>query len=73
MPKTKGNSLSRPRSCKLEGNLLEYPIFYFGDRNRPKEMSFRFEEERDAKSITRKVTVGFSGSCLCRSIFVLSS
>ena len=51
-------SSTKKQSCRVEGNLLEYPTFYFGDRSRPSKMSFVFEGEIDGQPIHRKITVG---------------
>lgn len=44
-------------SCKVEGNLLEYPLFYFDRATRRTKMSFVFEESIGDQDVRRKFSV----------------
>lgn len=58
MENNERTSNSTPHSCKIEGNLLEYPLFHFGDRSKPSKMTFVFEDEINGQRVCRRITVG---------------
>lgn len=50
------NRLPPALKCKVEGNLIEYPLFYFGKAVLPKQ-TYEFTETKGEKKIHRKFTV----------------